>query len=524
MGEQCMVARAILLVLWMLGAGAAQAATTDWWDPGWPLRQNLVISTGATVPDKGYTDYTVRFFPLDTATLIADGQLAADCADLRVLFWTGASWVDVPYDLRDCNSANSDLRFAMQSDPGASASDDNYYLYFSNPNASAPATPGPSDVYLWFDDASTNRIGTGSGAGRSGSSYLHGRTDPWHGTGWDDSATWNAGGWYAFNSGDNFTSGYRQAVAERDVLVEAAFFHTGCYPLNMTSGVAARIITTGSGGGQNSNHYIAGQRGDNSSCGAGYGGDGDVIQNQRTTTAIDGPNPGPIVTNQWRQQALAVFGAGTTSVRYWDADTGWSSTGWPSVTANVSSSYATTVTARGDAGVVIAQDQGRWRDLLVRRYVEPEPGVSANGGVEIQTPTLALTHSVDQPTRLPGERALWTVVVSNSGDGPATDVVFDHDIDEYLYLDLDPQADPGTVLDGSLAVRCVAGCPGSEGLDVATLAFSDDNGATFTYVPSSGAGGAPAGFDGNVTDIRITMTGRLAAGDSVTLEYRGEVR
>ena len=509
----------------MTGAASASAATSDWWDLDWPLRQNLAITTGGTAPDKGYDGYTVRL-TLDTATLINDDQLANDCSDLRVLYWDGSAWTVVPYHLIDCDSASSDLRFSLQADISNNSTDDNYYLYYSNPNASAPAPLTPTNVYLWYDDAQTNRVGTGTGTGRSGSSYVHGRMDAWHGTNWDDSTSWNAAGYYEYDTGDNFTSGYRQAVNERDVLIEAELFHTGCYQINMTTGLATRIITSGSGSSESSSNYIAAHRGHNSNCGTGYGNDGDVEENQRTNTAIAGPDPPAVTLNQWRKQALATFGGGTTEVRYWEDDNGWSTLGWPaaSVGANVSSSYSTSVTSRGEAGLITAQDSARWRGMLIRRFVEPEPSVALNGGTEVKVPNIAVNHTVDQPTRDPGTVATWQVTATNNGDGSADTVIFEHDLDRYTFFDLDPTAAPGGPLDGSVSIICVTGCPGSEGIAIDTLAFSDDGGATFTYTPSSGAGGAPNGYDANVTDVRVIMQGRLARSESVTLEYKAQLR
>jgi uncharacterized repeat protein (TIGR01451 family) len=46
--------------------------------------------------------------------------------------------------------------------------------------------------------------------------------------------------------------------------------------------------------------------------------------------------------------------------------------------------------------------------------------------------------------------------------------------------------------------------------------YSDDNGATWTYAPASGGGGAPAGYDANVTNVRWVFTGNLLAGASST--------
>lgn len=42
--------------------------------------------------------------------------------------------------------------------------------------------------------------------------------------------------------------------------------------------------------------------------------------------------------------------------------------------------------------------------------------------------------------------------------------------------------------------------------------YSGDGGATWTYVPVSGGGGAPADYDANVTNVRFVMTGVLLPG------------
>ena len=50
---------------------------------------------------------------------------------------------------------------------------------------------------------------------------------------------------------------------------------------------------------------------------------------------------------------------------------------------------------------------------------------------------------------------------------------------------------------------------GTSGLTVA-VTYSNDSGSTWTYTPASGAGGAAAGYDRNVTNIRWTFTGNLS--------------
>jgi len=50
---------------------------------------------------------------------------------------------------------------------------------------------------------------------------------------------------------------------------------------------------------------------------------------------------------------------------------------------------------------------------------------------------------------------------------------------------------------------------GTTGLTV-SVAYSNDNGSTWTYTPVSGGGGALSGYDRNVTNIKWTFTGNLS--------------
>ena len=58
-------------------------------------------------------------------------------------------------------------------------------------------------------------------------------------------------------------------------------------------------------------------------------------------------------------------------------------------------------------------------------------------------------------------------------------------------------------------VGSVVNSLGTTGLTVA-IAYSNNGGATYAYTPASGGGGAPAGYDRNVTNIRWTFTGNLS--------------
>lgn len=115
-------------------------------------------------------------------------------------------------------------------------------------------------------------------------------------------------------------------------------------------------------------------------------------------------------------------------------------------------------------------------------------------------PNITLTKSVTPAgTQLPGTQLTYTVAFVNAGGSPANAFVL-----------TDPN--PATVLRindyTDFKVGSVTTALGS--LTSATVAYSNDGGATWTYTPTSGAGGAPAGFDRNVTHLRWTFTGTLS--------------
>ena len=247
---------AIILVI-MTVSQTAGAATSLWWDLGYDFRRNIAVTTGANTPDKGYDGYTVRDATLDTQSLITAGQMQTNCNDLRILYFDGLSWTELPRHLIGCNTAATDIRFRLPVNLAASSVNDNFYVYHGNTAAGPPASLTTTNVYLWFDNASTDRS----------TSYVRGRIDPWHGTGWDNSLTWNPAGYYTHDNGDNFTSGYRLGLDERDVYVESEFFHTSCYPFNITTGVLLRgIVASGTGGSETSDHYYASNRGEYPGC------------------------------------------------------------------------------------------------------------------------------------------------------------------------------------------------------------------------------------------------------------------
>jgi uncharacterized repeat protein (TIGR01451 family) len=124
-------------------------------------------------------------------------------------------------------------------------------------------------------------------------------------------------------------------------------------------------------------------------------------------------------------------------------------------------------------------------------------GLAAFGDFQIAeagAPSLALGHSVTPSgTRPPGTDLTYTLTFTNAGASPAQSVV----IVDSLPANTD------------FKVGSVTSSLGSTGLTVA-VAYSNNGGSTWTYTPASGAGGAPVGYDRNVTHVRWTFTGSLS--------------
>jgi hypothetical protein len=282
-----------------------------------------------------------------------------------------------------------------------------------------------TNVYLWYDDASIDRSG----------SYIRGRVDNWHGNGWDDSLVWNVAGYYTYDTGDNSTSGYRRAIDERDVFAEAEFFHTGCYQNNMTTGMLVRgIIQNGTLGSEGSNHYYSSNRGESPlGCDTGgYNHDGEIFSGSRGNTAVSGPNPGDIAGNVWRRQAVATWLINPTNATFWDEDlsANWAALGFPDGTnIQATGTDSPDNEGRGFAAVMTAQDAARVRNILFRRYINPEPALALTA--ELQPPAILLqknlvtvydpVNNTTNPKAIPGSWVDYTITTSNTAIGSVDD-------------------------------------------------------------------------------------------------------
>jgi hypothetical protein len=403
----------------------------------------------------------------------------------------------------------------LVADIAAGSSDDNYYLYHGNVSAGAPPAVSPTNVYLWYDDASVDRSGQ----------YIRGRIDNWQGSSWDDSLTWNPAGYYTYDNGRNSTSGYRRPIDERDVYAEAEWFHTGCYDFNISTGLMVRgVVQSGSGGNESSNHYYASNRGEYPGCRpSGTKSDGDIVEDNLTTTAVAGPNPPDLVANQWRRQGLAAWRTAPTSLSFWDEDlsANWSALGFPSAANLLVSGLDVNNenTGRGFAAIMTAQDQARVRNILFRRYVFPEPTLTLTP--ETQPPLLVLQKSArtvfdpvnlgTNPKAVPGSFVDYTILASNYGAGEvdAESLVVTEPLPSTVALyvgDLGaPGGGPVEFTDG------VGGSASGLTLDYGGLAdFGDDlefstDGSNWNYEPVPDADG----FDPAVSFVRVRPSGTL---------------
>ncbi len=135
-----------------------------------------------------------------------------------------------------------------------------------------------------------------------------------------------------------------------------------------------------------------------------------------------------------------------------------------------------------------------------RVFTRDANGNYATGVVPTGSPTtpvaplLTLTQAASPGgTQPPGTDITFTSTYTNTGTAPAQGLVI---------------ANP-VAANTDFKLGSVTSAPGTTGLTV-VVAYSSNGGTTWTYTPVSGAGGAPAGYDRLVTDIRWTFTGTLS--------------
>jgi hypothetical protein len=123
------------------------------------------------------------------------------------------------------------------------------------------------------------------------------------------------------------------------------------------------------------------------------------------------------------------------------------------------------------------------------------------------SPNLVITKSVDLVNALPGQDLTYAIVATAGGLSNATSVAVVEPIPN----------------DAGLRMGSITFNPGTTSL-TSTVSYSDDNGASWTYVPVSGACGAPPGYDYCVTHVRWTLSGIIMPSQSFTLGLSARVK
>lgn len=114
----------------------------------------------------------------------------------------------------------------------------------------------------------------------------------------------------------------------------------------------------------------------------------------------------------------------------------------------------------------------------------------------------------------PGSDVAYTLTVTNSGGSPV-------DLSSLLLTDILPanvtfyNGDYNAGSPGMGPFELTAGSSGVT-LPAGGRAYSNNNGATYTYIPS-------AGYDANVDAVRLTPTGSMAANSSFTIRFRARI-
>jgi uncharacterized repeat protein (TIGR01451 family) len=125
-------------------------------------------------------------------------------------------------------------------------------------------------------------------------------------------------------------------------------------------------------------------------------------------------------------------------------------------------------------------------------------------------PNLAMNTSVAPPgTSPPSTDLTYTVVVTNNGGDNATSVVVVDTLAPYVQFKI-----------GSVSNTLPAGVS-------VVVAYSNDAGVTWTYVPASGACSAPANYDRCVNRVRWTFQnplGATAPNNTATLRFVAQIR
>lgn len=148
--------------------------------------------------------------------------------------------------------------------------------------------------------------------------------------------------------------------------------------------------------------------------------------------------------------------------------------------------------------------------LTARSVGNPAKVPSGDLVVTVVRPAIALAKAVSPAGNpAPGSNLTYTLTVTNSGGASASGVAIVDSVASVLDFKM-----------GSASATLPAGVS-------AAIEYSSDGGATWTYVPASGACSAPAGFDRCVNRIRwrlLNSLSNVAPNNQGTLQFVSRIR
>ena len=126
-----------------------------WWDDDFFFRRPLTVTVSQPLTySPGVT--TPLGLELDTAALVNEGKLRGDGHDLRVAYWDGLAWQELPRSVQGMGSPTSTVIFPLRAT--ITDTDEGYWLYYGQAVASEPpllseavpeeatVTPGPEET------------------------------------------------------------------------------------------------------------------------------------------------------------------------------------------------------------------------------------------------------------------------------------------------------------------------------------------------------------------------------------------
>ena len=395
------------------------------------------------------------------------------------------------------NTADTHIIFKSQVDIPTNGSNSGHYIMYGNPSPGLPAPLTNTNVYLWYDDFSTDPF---SGAAR----YNRSKAADIHGSGYASPSYDAVNQRVNFDTGDNQTADmYVDNVGfsngERDVLIAVDHFADLNYPTNATDAIVVRVNAINTSSTHEYLHYSHGSYPASPAIAWDSGNNGE----RNTLGGSASPVPyWPF--NSARTWAFASFG---TTARFWE-DGDLDAEPWFTVEVPLLSG-STTAPQSGYMGVAPAQSRGWWDNLIIRRYTEPEPALSF-AAEEMLFANMIIGKAVNPSgTQSPSTDLTYTITITNTGNTPAVNVV----VTDTLPGEVDFQV-------GSVVNNLPAGIG-------VTVEYSDDGGTTWTYVPTSTGCSAPTGYDGCVQNIRWTLLNDLDAtppDNTGTLEFVSRIR